>query len=406
MVDANPFRGLRYAAPLDARVYAPPYDIIDAEQRGQLLARSAHNIAHLDVGPTPPDPAWYAQAAGTLCDWLAQGVLRRDLKPAFYGYRQAFTWTGCRYIRTGFFARVRLAPWGKDIHRHELTRNQPKADRLQLMRALDMQTSPVFGLLDSDGVHAAPLLERSLSASTALVQFADDDGVEHHLWAISDPNEIAELRRAVASSNVVIADGHHRYETSLALSIERRAAHGPSPADDVLMCLVPRDDPGLLILPTHRVLHTDAMPHEALLAALHRRFIVAETDLPLERAIAGCPQTLGLRLRGASYILRALPGSEGAELLDVALLQRCLLEPILGITPAQVAAGDLISYTVDAQRACAEVDGGKAALAVILNPTPLDVVWQTALKGEVMPQKSTFFHPKLLTGLVMNPLCD
>lgn len=404
MVTVRPFRGLRYAAPQDAKLYAPPYDVIDAELRQTLLARSAHNIVHLDLGPMPPDEGWYAQAADTLRAWLAGRFLRRDEEPAFYGYCQAFTWAKRRYVRSGFFGRVKLEPWGRGIHRHELTRNQPKADRLRLMRALNMQTSPVFGLFEDPEGAVAAILSGPAGPGADLVEVADDDGVEHRLWAIRDADNVAGLQRALAQSEVVIADGHHRYETALALSAERRATSGPSDADDVLMCLVPRNDSGLLVLPTHRVVRASPLQGEALLTALRQRFAVTRTDVPLAQAIAGQAQTLGLRLQGASYILRPLRSRVDSEELAVTLLQERLLEPVLGITPAQVAASDLIVYTIDADEACAMVDAGEAALAVILNPTPLDAVWRAALQDQVMPQKSTFFYPKLLTGLVMNPL--
>lgn len=408
MVQIRPFRGLRYAVQSDPAVYAPPYDVIDPIQRQALLAANPHNIVALDLGPTPPDPAWYEQAAHTLRNWLAQGVLRRDDEPALYGYCQTFQWAGQRYTRRGVMTCVRLAPWGQGIHRHELTRSQPKADRLQLMRALDLQTSPVFGLFQDPKRLAAAILSSSMPADA--LEITDSDGVRHVFWPITAPDSIAALQRLLADSDVVIADGHHRYETALALSEERRASQGPSAADDVLMCLVPVDDPGLLILPTHRVIKSAPHAPEALLSVLTQHHLsVTPTQGPLSAAIAGCRRTFGLRLPGQSYILSLQDtGATGqdADSLDVSLLRDVILEPLLGITAEQLADSDLVSYTIDEREACRQVDNGQAALALILNPTPLSAVWSMALRGEVMPQKSTFFYPKLLTGLVMNPLWD
>ncbi|MEN6478075.1 MAG: DUF1015 domain-containing protein [Anaerolineales bacterium] len=407
MVQIRPFRGLRYAVESDPALYAPPYDVIDPHQRQALLAASPYNVAAIDVGPTPPDSAWYDQAAHTLRNWLARGVLRRDDEPALYGYRQTFQWAGQHYTRCGVMACVRLAPWGQGIHRHELTRSQPKADRLQLMRALNLQASPVFGLFEDPQRLATAILNGSRPADA--LDITDGDGVRHVFWPITTPNSIATLQRVLAGSDVVIADGHHRYETALALSEERRASQGSSAADDVLMCLVPVDDPGLLILPTHRVIKTAALAPDALLSALAQRLSVTPTQDALSAAIAGRKRAFGLRLPGQSYVLSLPdtgPAGQDADALDVSLLRDVILEPVLGITAEQLADSDLVSYTIDESEACRRVDDGQAALALILNPTPLSAVWSMALRGQVMPQKSTFFYPKLLTGLVMNPLWD
>jgi len=408
VVEIKPFRGLRYAERLATPdVFAPPYDVISPAQRQALLARSPHNIVHLDLGPTPPALDWYDQAAETLHAWLAAGALQRDDTPAFYGYRQRFGWGPDSYTRTGFVARVRLKPWGQGIHRHELTRNQPKADRLQLMRALDMQTSPIYGLFaDSSGAAAAWLQPKGQAA----VEITDAEGVQHTLWRIANLEAIAALQYALHAADVVIADGHHRYETALALAAERQATRGPSPADDVLMHLTPLDDPGLLVLATHRVVRSCPLSAEALLAALAQRYNVRPTTARLTEAIQGQSGAFGLRLPGQSYVLHPIAvagaGSPDAPELDVVALQQDIMEPILGIAAARLADADLIGYTIDAQEASRLVDAGEAALALIINPTPLDAIWRTALRGDVMPQKSTFFHPKLLTGLVMNPLWD
>ncbi len=225
-----------------------------------------------------------------------------------------------------------------------------------------------------------------------------------------NPYFSTDTAAALRATDVVIADGHHRYETALALAAERQASRGPSPADGVLMHLTPLDDPGLLVLATHRVVRSCALSGEALLAALAQRYDVTPTTARLTETIQGQSGAFGLRLPGQSYVLRPIEitadGSPAEPELDVVALQQNILGPILGIAAARLADADLISYTIDEGEAAHLVDAGEAALALIINPTPLDAIWRTALRGDVMPQKSTFFHPKLLTGLVMNPLWD
>lgn len=425
MVDIIPFRGLRYARSDDlAEVVSPPFDVISSEQRADLVARSPHNIVAITLGPDAINtPEWYRQAAATKERWLETGVLCRDATPAFYGYRQEFvTARGTNLARTGFLARVRLSRWGKGIHPHERTREGPRADRLALMRAMRANTSPVFGLYhDPNGSIAAHI--RPPSEPDAA--FADADRVRHIFWRIADPGTLRHIVEAMAQHDVVIADGHHRYETALAYRDEQRADHGGATAaracDYVLMYLNAIQDAGLVVLPTHRIVRgPPTIDIHSLLGALGRDFEILrhQGNQTLEEAIAAPSDSkrMGvilpdgtrwvLKLRSTERAVRAAVGKTAEILatLDVSVLQNLVLEPHLGITPEVLAKSDRVTYTIDEAEALEQVVAGEAQAAFILNATPLSQVWEAAVAGVTMPQKSTYFAPKLLTGLVINPL--
>ncbi len=423
MVDIAPFEGLRYAPSLRRDpVYSPPYDVIDAQLRAELMGGSPHNVVHVTLGPDPAPPAWYDEAASRFHDWRSQGVLVRDDCPCFYAYEQAFSGPdGEALLRRGFFARVRLVPWGKGIHPHEKTRSGPKADRLRLMRALHAQESPVFGMYrDPEGAMDRLLGAPPSDAATTL----DADGVRHTCWPLTSPELLEQMTSYLQERDVVIADGHHRYETALAYRDLIRETDPGSPSgshDHVLMYLTPADGDGLVILPTHRVV-TAPLPlsEPQLLAALERTFALEPVTAgpPLaERHGGGDQITLGICLASGGWLLRlrdrasahaAAPPDQPRELaeLDVAVLQNLILAPHLGISADVLAHGDAVRYTIDDAEACHAVRAGHASAAFLLNPTSVDQVWRAAVAGVTMPQKSTYFFPKLLTGLVINPLDD
>lgn len=424
MVQVLPFHGLRYAPGLAGpAVVAPPYDVIDPAAHRALLGRSPHNVVRLILGDADAGPGWHADAADTLRAWERAGVLVRDARPHLYGYRQTFRAPdGTARTRTGLVARVRLEPWGHGIHRHEQTRRGPRADRLRLMRAVDANLSPVFGLYrDPAGDLARWLRPPERPAVNALV-----DGVGEAFWPITDAVAERVLIDALAERDVVIADGHHRYETALAYRDLRNedpsgsALNGPRPWDYVMMVLVAVEDPGLLVLPTHRVVARAAVPEAStLLAALQADFSVQPVDrgtLGAAAAAAGRDGVaLGLCLDGAGrYLLRlkdpaaarraAPAGQEPVADLDVSVLQNLILAPHLGISAEALSGGDAVGYTIDEKEACDAVQAGQAGAAFILNPTDVEQVWSVAVAGATMPPKSTYFSPKLLTGLVIHPL--
>jgi uncharacterized protein (DUF1015 family) len=428
MAEVRPFRALRYdpAVADPSRTIAPPYDVISPELQGELYERDEHNIIRIEYGRDDAGDSEavnkYTRAAAALQDWRARGVLRLDEQPAIYVYRQRFTWEGTDYERTAYFGAVRLEPWDKGVVKpHEHTLSNPKADRMNLLRATRTQVSPVYSLYrakESDGLWFQ-LPEHA--------EIAIDAGGERHLIdRVTDEIAIADFARLIEESDVYIADGHHRYETALAYRDEVQARSGAwtgeEPENFVLMALTAYNDPGLLVLPTHRLVHVPSLPD----GALDR--ISAHFDVtPLEASEAGA-LTAALRDAGAeqtTFVAIGFPGGphlltlrdrEGTEAnmpagqpdawkkLDVNVLQYGILQDVLGIDDARLAAGGTVSYTQDAREAFDAVARGNARAAFLLNATPVEQVLAVADASARMPQKSTYFQPKLPTGLVLRPL--
>ncbi|MCE5257723.1 MAG: DUF1015 domain-containing protein [Chloroflexi bacterium] len=424
MVETLPFCGIRYAPRFSKpEVFAPPYDVISAELRDTYTARDAHNITHIDVTPAGAGLDWYDQAASQLNSWIRQGVLAQDDTPMYYGYVQHFRLADqTTYTRRGIFAAVRLAAWGEGIYRHEHTRSAPRADRLNLMRATRAQLSPVFGMFSDPELQLSAWLQPPPAAA---VNYTDQEGTQQIFWPLAAPSVIANIQAFLADKEIVIADGHHRYETALAYRDERRAAEGnPSrsqPYDYVLMYVTALQDPGLCILPTHRVVTISGMPSLPTLRQLLSANLAitdAAHDAPLASLIRPLDETgtaFGIYLgKGTRWICRLKDSSSGnsaqtsdsadEQALDVSILQDLVLEPCFGIDAGALQASERVYYTISEAEACARVDSGQAQAAFILNPTRLAQVWQTARQLQTMPQKSTYFYPKLLTGLVMHTL--
>jgi uncharacterized protein (DUF1015 family) len=425
MVETLPFCGLRYAPAFNRpAVFAPPYDVISPGARAALAARDPYNIAHVDVTPAGATPSWYAQAKETLESWRQMGILVSENASAYYGYIQHFQLTdGTRRIRRGLFGAVRLAEWGQGIFRHEHTRAAPRADRLNLMRATQAQLSPVFGMVsDPDGQLASWLH----GPKVPVVDYVDEEGTRQVFWPITNEVTIAEIQAFLAPRDIVIADGHHRYETALSYRNERHAVskntEQPQSYDYVLMYLTGVEDPGLVILPTHRVIAAKpSIDAQTLLAQLAASFEVTPVieGESLESAIAQKSDftttfglylgtdsrwTLRLRIRGDVKGSVAPAVLDDLVDLDVSVLQNLILEPCFHIDAIGLAQGERVRYTISEQEACDWVDDGQAQAAFILNPTSLQQVWQTARHLKTMPQKSTYFYPKLLTGLVIHTL--
>ena len=419
----RPFRALRYAADsVDlARVVAPPYDVIDPSKQAMLLARDPHNVVRLDLPRTEPgeEPdVRYRRAARTLADWRSAGFLRAESRPALYAYEQTYRVPGSEEVRTqrGFFGRLRIEAYGDGIRRHELTLPGPREDRYRLLRATGVNTSPVVMLYEDAGGTAADTLE-AVAATAPAADIVDDDGVSHRLWPVTEPEAVATLVAAASGGPLTVADGHHRYETALRYRDERRVgapASDPDPAWDYVLALVldAAHEP-LTTLPTHRVIRGlgDGWL-DSVRPGLGEWFVIEEFDsgaLATPGEGGGGRFGLwtrdgGLRLTARAEAFDAALGDDAVGRLDVSRLGLAL-ERLLGLGPDEIAAGERLDYTHDAADAIDRVDrnANGADAAFLLEATPVSAVLDVAAAGGVMPQKSTYFYPKALTGLVINP---
>jgi uncharacterized protein (DUF1015 family) len=434
MATVRPFRALRYNTrdPLSvALVTAPPYDCISPHQRDELYRTHPHNIVRLILGKDEPGDGAarnkYTRAADLMGKWRRTGILARDAQPALYFYQQEFEVEGRHYCREGFLARVALEEFGQGrIFPHEETMAGPREDRLKLMRATRANLSPVFGLFaDPDNAVTARFHENI--RCDPLVQTVDGDGVVHRLFACHRPELVDAVTAAMADKALFIADGHHRYETALTYRRELAAGGetvGPDhPANFVLMLCVSMHHPGLAVLPTHRVLHgLPDLTAARLREATEKHFdwtecVGADATSPrmTERLAEARGHAFGLWTRDTSqgFILTlkdprvmdrlAADHSKAWRRLEVAILRRVLLEQDL---PAAVARPEALSlsYVHLAQQAFDAVHEDGADAAILLRPLPVESLQAVAETGERMPPKSTYFYPKALSGLVINPL--
>jgi uncharacterized protein (DUF1015 family) len=416
MADVQPLRALHYdqaeAGPLD-RLTAPPYDVIDSTQRAELVARSPHNVVEIDL-PVGDDP--YGHAAEVFQRWQGQGILVRDAEPAIWVQTQTFRGPdGIERTRHGFFARVGITDYGPGrVRPHERTHPAAKEDRLRLMRATRANLSPIFSLYsDPDGA-AWNALEPA-TAGAPFGEVGDDEGTVHRLWRVADDAAIDAVRAALAPAELLIADGHHRYETARTYAEE---IGGEGPHRQVLMNLVSMSDPGLAIFPTHRVVSgLDAERRKRLDELLERHFRL--TEVSPEAAApngSGAPgfgliesgggRALRAELASTDVADRALEGrSESYRRLDTAILEKLVLEEALGLTEDDISHQRGLAYARDLDQTM-ELLGGGYDLAFMMRPTPVEQVQAVAAAGETMPPKSTYFFPKLLSGLLFSPLWD
>lgn len=434
MTDVRPFQGFRYhLGPTEdlATVLTPPYDVINPAEQNAYYERHPLNIIRLELGcDEPGDDVLanrYSRAAALFAQWRLEGHLQPDLVPSIYLYQQQFTALGQTYARTSIVARVRLEPWEAGvILPHERTLAKPKSDRLRLLRACTANLSPIMALYDDPKKAINKILSKTLKGAS-MADCTDDQGERHTLWAITDPETVAKLTATFAPSKLYIADGHHRYETALAYREEvRESQRGLAPNDAanfVMMALVATNDPGLVVLPTHRLIRgvttaqltnlpkalaaywtVEALPKQsgtALIAAL----AAAGQDGTVAAVVATMQQQWLLRRTPASAARLATTGEAAAwQNLDVAAVHELIVDEALGIPRDAISTSDQISYTRDAEHALAALTKGEAQVAILLNPTRPEQVRDVASVGGRMPQKSTYFYPKLITGLVINPL--
>ena len=448
MAEIAALRGVRYtdkAGPLE-KLVAPPYDVISPDEQRRLHDLSPHNVVRLILNAEQPKDHEihnrYTRAAESLDAWLADGVLAFDPTPAIYACDHEFEWAGRRLRRRGLLSLVKLEELGRgSVLPHEYTMPGPKADRLKLMSACQGCLSPIFALYPDEDKALANTLDSLVAdadargAQAAEVQCA---GERHTLLPLTGPQAIERLKRLMAPKPLFIADGHHRYETAWAYRARRLQERGRAGAADyVLMMSVAMNDPGLLILPTHRALrNVDRLSPERLRSACKRFFEVEEVPAQPVRsaqlaahprrcqgaqqptAVSSPPCAAGLHaifayfgkdrgclsLRLLDEELAVQPGSGMSRTwhqLDVNILRNLIFSEILGLDVDTLAQGPDIAYVHDAREAMRLVDEESWDAAFLLEPTGIDELKQVALAGERMPPKSTYFHPKLLTGLAL-----
>jgi uncharacterized protein (DUF1015 family) len=419
MADVQPLRTLRYdlgaVGSLEA-VIAPPYDVIDDDLRAELAARSPFNVVEIDLPRAPGGGDPYLHAAETLQAWRQEGVLIREREPAMWVLRQEYRGPdGSTRRREGFFARVRVEEYGPGrIRPHERTHPGPKEDRLRLTRATRANLSPIFSLFpDPDGV-AGEALERVASAQP-FATARDHDGAAGTLWRLEDPALIAALRETLAGAELLIADGHHRYETARVYADE---VGGEGEHRYVLMFLCSLAEPGLTVFPTHRLLtglKDSPEKQEAIRDVLTRNFEIEEVApeqlQPNGRGIAfgymdsflRRPYRVTLKDPAiADDVLEGMP--EPYRRLDTAVLEALVLRGALGMSEDDIAHLRGLDYSKDLDDARAAVESGRADAGFFLQATPVEQVRAVAEAGESMPPKSTYFFPKVPTGLVFNLL--
>jgi uncharacterized protein (DUF1015 family) len=439
MADVRALPGIRYTSGDLAALVTPPYDVISPEAQARYYERHPENIIRLELGRDEPGDDEldnrYTRAAVTFAEWRLRGILAQDA-PSLYLYEQRFAAQGRDYIRLSLLARVRLEPWEAGvILPHERTLSKPKDDRLKLYRACAANLSPIMALYDDPQSELAETFAE-VRRTTPIADFTDEAGEGHRLWLIRGAETAVEIATFFRERRLYIADGHHRYETGLAYRDEVAQARKELLDDDAanftLMALSAIEDPGLLVLPTHRLLRD--LP-AARLAALDERLRDHFTVTSLAGAADGAAlveqlaaasqagtQTTFVLVRPQDALLltlrdegrNAMARLEGAHAdasvawrrLDLAVLHELVFNRALGVTDEEVRGGEYVSYTRDATAAVQTVreraDGTQ--LAVLVNATPPAAIRDVAQAGDRMPQKSTYFYPKLITGLVINPL--
>jgi uncharacterized protein (DUF1015 family) len=447
-----PFRGLSYnPQKIDAlnKVVAPPYDVISSQMQDALYQRNPHNVVRLILNKeTPqdsPEDNRYTRSSALYQAWQKEGILSRASKPQFYFLQEEFSpfiltagqtsSTSGKIVRQGFIGLIRLEEYNaKVVLPHEKTQTKPRADRLALMEACQANFSQIYSLYSDERGAMAPIYKQVFSSGKPDFDVTDGEGVRRRLWMVSDPEALKQVREIMKPKQIYIADGHHRYETALAYREGQRRKFpkgtGRETYNFTMMYFAAMEDPGVFILPTHRVVtNLENFATDSFLDQLHSDFSIQAFEFQTGKektvrdqvlqqlgARSGKERVLGMLVRGLQkYFLLALKDDQAIEraepgiapslkALDVNLLHLPILQKILNIRPQDLAASKKVIYFKDPVEAAASVQSGGGQIAFFLNPTRTHQVRDVSLAGETMPSKSTFFYPKLLSGLVINPL--
>jgi uncharacterized protein (DUF1015 family) len=418
----RPFQGVRYDPErVDlSRVVAPPYDVISPPEQKRYYEQDPHNVVRLIAGEVrpsdTPEDNKYTRAAAFFRQWMAAGILKREASPRLYVYRHQFVdpISGESRSRLGILGVVALEPFGRGVLPHEQTHARAKADRLSLTRAVIANLSPVFALYEDSRAAVGPLIAPALAEPPRL-SITAEDGDQHTVWSIEGDQRFAQLADVFNASPLYIADGHHRYETALNFRNYQRQQYPEAPPDAafnyVLMLVVDVRDPGLIILPTHRVLHDlERFDASELMRRLSERHHVVPRDSRDGLLAAMREPTPGHRIGmavGGSWNTIDIEGVDAADpvsRVDVSVLHDEILQHELGLTQAELEQERHLTYSRDADLILRRVESRAAQAAFLLRPPAVRDVLDVARAGQVMPQKSTYFYPKPASGIIFNPL--
>ena len=441
MAEIIPFRGVLYnpAKVGDlGKVMAPPYDVIPPKKQDALYERHPNNVIRLILGKTTHEDKEgsdrYSRSAADFQKWLNEGVLSHDERPAIYYYTQTYSLKdGRTQARKGFLALSRLVDFGKGIHPHEKTLSGPKADRLKLMQACDANFSSIFSLYSEPSLSVNKLLDGAVAGRKPDIDVTDDDGIVNKVWRVDDLKVVAAVTEGMKDKALFIADGHHRYETALNYrNMQKEKAQnytGTEPYNYVMMYFSNMDDEGMTIWPTHRVVHSlENFDPDAFVAKCGQHFTISEfpytkADEPRVRekflkeleASGAKAVALGLHIRARDiYYLMSIKSPdvmtkafgdsipEVFKSLDVTVLHSLIFAKILGMTQEAQEKQENLLYVKSYDEAIAACSNDNNQLVFLLNSTKIEQVKAVALAGFVMPQKSTYFYPKLLSGLTIN----
>jgi len=427
MAEIKGFKGLRFNCDKAGRIdelVCPPYDIINDEQREEYIKTNPYNIIRLEL---PKGSDRYNEASKTLNSWLENGILVKEKKPAVYIYEEEFTAYGKHNSIKGIICRVKIEEFSKGvILPHEFTLSKAKEDRLNLMKSTNCNFSQIYSLYMDGGKNTLGKID-SLSQGEPDIQLTDNDDVTHRMWIITDRQAVEDICNDFTERKLYIADGHHRYETALNYRNYQREnsfAKKGDACDYQMMMLVDMEHPGLVVFPTHRLVRNlNGFNAERVIDSCRKYFDITEyEDISTiesnlmnlynqgKKAYAfycGSQKYKLLILKDINIIKELLPNaSQATQQLDVTVLHTLILEKLFGIDAENMAKQINLTYTKIFDEAISSVDSGKAQCAFIMNPTRVSEIRDVASNGEKMPQKSTYFYPKMITGLVMNQLDD
>ncbi len=439
MAEIQPFRGLRYNSrkiKLE-EVITEPYDRIAPALQEEYYRRNPYNVVRIILGKDHdsqhPEKNKYKRARTYLDQWEKEGILVREDREALYLYEQEFRVRNEQKKRTGLIARVKLEGFAsKKVLPHEKTFSRPKADRLNLLRATNTNTEQIFLLYKDDDHMVSQAIKKALAMTEMVADVQDEDGCRHRLWAVKDKESIRDIEETMADKVLIIADGHHRYETSLNYQKEMarklKSIKGTEPFNYVMMTLFQLDDPGLVILPTYRVVKgLDRLSEEAFKNLFRANFIISEfewTDTSSKSALEKAQQRVLngthifaafvaqwrkfviLQLKYEEILDREISGKKSREWksLDVAILHSLIIDRLQELSSGPFSQEDSVSYIRNLEEGIDMVIQNEFQMIFLLKPVGLRHIREVVEKGELMPHKSTDFFPKLKSGLVMNPL--